>query len=184
MLAGTTSNTGNDSDCSAAAWSAPLPAGVSSPPSTFVSLTFFRAFVICMKSASRIGERLRWVLRTELTRSSRDCPVLNIMMDADPLYPKGFHPASTVLDASGTRVTHPRRRRDAGGVRYYFIDFGVSTHFEGPGPHRVTGVVCRDPTPPELSRTIPYDPFKLDVYLLGNHFLQEYVNVRPLLAAL
>lgn len=64
--------------------------------------------------------------------------------------------------------------------RYYFIDFGISTRFEGPGPHLVTGTIGRDPTPPELSATVPYDPFKLDVYLLGNHFLRAYVEVRLL----
>lgn len=62
--------------------------------------------------------------------------------------------------------------------RYYFIDFGISTRFEGPGPYRVTGCIGRDPSPPELSETVPYDPFKLDVYVLGNHFIQDYLMVR------
>lgn len=63
-------------------------------------------------------------------------------------------------------------------VRYYFVDFGVSLRFEGDAPHLATGTICRDPTAPELSNRIPFDPFMLDVYLLGNFFLTDYVEVR------
>ncbi|KZV79513.1 hypothetical protein EXIGLDRAFT_585564, partial [Exidia glandulosa HHB12029] len=70
----------------------------------------------------------------------------------------------------------------------FFIDFGISTRFTGPGPHLVTGEIGRDPSAPELSDEIPYDPFKLDVYLLANYFLNSFLGkytnlefLRPLL---
>ncbi|KAL5492994.1 hypothetical protein ACEPAI_4442 [Sanghuangporus weigelae] len=111
----------------------------------------------------------------------RDCSILNIMMDADPLYPKGFHPASTIFDASGIKLALPKRRRDVGGVRYYFIDFGISSKFE-PGEQRmVIGIHGQDNEVPELSEITPYDPFSTDVFIIGNlirkEFLEKYTNL-------
>ncbi|EJD48798.1 hypothetical protein AURDEDRAFT_60516 [Auricularia subglabra TFB-10046 SS5] len=119
----------------------------------------------------------------------RDCTGLNIMQD--------------IRDCFNGRRTHPIQAcysediqtiydRDPEAMpKFYFIDFGVSSRHEGPGPHLVTGIICRDRTPPELSRTVPYDPFKLDIYLLGNHVLQKYLGrysnlefLRPVLLAM
>ncbi|EJD48794.1 hypothetical protein AURDEDRAFT_101416 [Auricularia subglabra TFB-10046 SS5] len=118
----------------------------------------------------------------------RDCTGFNIMQDVKACFPPGIK-------------THPMRPSDSEDMqtsldpkanaprRYWFIDFGTSSRFHGPGPHLVTGVICRDQTAPELSPTVPYDPFKLDVYLLGNHFLEKYLDrysnlefLRPLLS--
>lgn len=91
------------------------------------------------------------------------------MMDGSQLYPKGFHPASISLDASGTTSAQPRTRTKVGGVKYYIIDFGQSTHFEDPNEQRlVTGMWAQDREVPELSKAVPYDPFRVDVYTLGN----------------
>ncbi|EJD48801.1 hypothetical protein AURDEDRAFT_101422, partial [Auricularia subglabra TFB-10046 SS5] len=105
----------------------------------------------------------------------RDCTGFNIMQDISACFPgQKTHPVrpsfSTDLQTMLNPVPNAPRR-------YYFIDFGVSARFEGPGPHLVTGVICRDPTAPELSPTVPYDPFKLDIYLLGHHFLEDFVDV-------
>lgn len=71
-------------------------------------------------------------------------------------------------------------RRCQGRARYYYIDFGISSHFPAgtEGPRLVVGDIGRDQTVPELSDTEPYDPFKLDVYVLGNFFLEIYISVR------
>jgi len=54
-------------------------------------------------------------------------------------------------------------------IRYYFTDFGISTHFLDPSqPHLVTGSRCQDHEVPELSDTVPYDPFLTDIFILGN----------------
>ncbi|KAJ7150231.1 kinase-like domain-containing protein [Mycena filopes] len=53
--------------------------------------------------------------------------------------------------------------------RYAFIDFGLSVMYNpesDPGPYRVTGNVATY-KPPELSKTVPYDPFKVDVWQMG-----------------
>ncbi|OCB91803.1 hypothetical protein A7U60_g916 [Sanghuangporus baumii] len=107
----------------------------------------------------------------------RDCAANNIMMDGDPLYPKGFHPCLPTLDAKGKRA-RPRRRRDTRGVKYYFTDFGISSRFESAEEVRlVTGQDGLDREVPELRQFEPYDPFPVDVFILGNLFRKELTDM-------
>ncbi|EJD38708.1 hypothetical protein AURDEDRAFT_71855 [Auricularia subglabra TFB-10046 SS5] len=106
----------------------------------------------------------------------RDCTGWNIMQDSSSAFP-GLRCHPWYYDMSeDMQTSYIPLPRCMCKFRYYFIDFGVSSRHEGPGPHLVTGTICRDDTAPELSDTMPYDPFKLDIYLLGNHFLQQYAN--------
>ena len=101
----------------------------------------------------------------------------NLMMDADEMYPEGFHPVKVMQkrDFSGWATYIPR---SVAGVRYYFVDFGISVHLpEEDRQHFVTGNKGRDQDPPELSGTDPYDPFKLDVFIIGNMFRKELCDV-------
>lgn len=102
----------------------------------------------------------------------RDCAWGNIMMDGRRLYPLGWHPQEWEVLPNGKSMKRSDPSRTAvGGVRYYFIDFGISTKDET----QVLGVDGQEPAP-ELSNDVPYDPFKLDVYILGmayRHFLVE-----------
>ncbi|KAL5513751.1 hypothetical protein ACEPAH_4151 [Sanghuangporus vaninii] len=107
----------------------------------------------------------------------RDCSSINIMMDGDPIYPKGFHPSLPMLDASG-KIARPRRRRNAQGVKYYFVDFGISSRFDGTEETRlVTGRDGLDKDVPELHQSVPYDPFLVDIFILGNLFRKELIYV-------
>ncbi|KAH9858389.1 hypothetical protein C2E23DRAFT_798334 [Lenzites betulinus] len=63
-------------------------------------------------------------------------------------------------------------------VNYYFIDFGMSTRFTSESPRLVTGTLGLDREPPELSDDVPYDPFKLDIFLIGNLIRGVFHNVR------
>ncbi|OJT09372.1 hypothetical protein TRAPUB_14154 [Trametes pubescens] len=107
----------------------------------------------------------------------RDCAYKNIMMDASALFPQGFHPViqSLLPDASGeayalSRATVP--------IRYCFIDFGISSRFAPDASSRlVVGSLGLDREPPELSPTMPYDPFKLDVFLIGNLIRRHFCDV-------
>ncbi|KAI0669460.1 kinase-like domain-containing protein [Trametes maxima] len=110
----------------------------------------------------------------------RDIAPPNVMMDARPLYPDGHHPIrmhrapDAIHDAIPlARVDHP--------VQYYYVDFGLSTHFAEGASSMVIGRVGRDMEIPELSNTVPYDAYKADVYALGNmfdkEFLQRFSNV-------
>ena len=97
----------------------------------------------------------------------------NLLMDADAMYPEGFHPVKNTYkrDYSGPATHLPR---STAGVRYYFADFDTSVHTQGEGPHLVTGERGRDQEPPELSATVPYDPFQLDVFIIGNMLRHEF----------
>ena len=103
------------------------------------------------------------------------------MMDADALFPKGFHPAVSAYDASSSEIAYPKRRRDVGGVRYYLIDFGISWRFEAGEERKITGMLGQDQDVPELSETVPYDPFLTDVFIIGNLMRKEFVKVCNLL---
>ena len=63
-----------------------------------------------------------------------------------------------------------KSRLEAEPVRYFFIDFGISVRVPtGADPKQTVGVIALDrDSVPELSDTVPYDPFKVDVFLVGN----------------
>ena len=93
------------------------------------------------------------------------------------MYPEGFHPVQTAYkrDYSGWATHLPR---SAVGVKYYFADFGISVYVPSEDrPKLVTGHMGRDQDPPELSSTVPYDPFKLDIFIIGNMLKQEFCDV-------
>ncbi|KAG8913702.1 hypothetical protein FRC01_004417 [Tulasnella sp. 417] len=92
----------------------------------------------------------------------RDCAMDNIMLDARALLPDGWHPQSYNVSRDSQRALRIPPIREAGGVRYYFIDFGISTL----GRNTTLGTLGQERAP-ELSAEIPYDPYKLDVYILG-----------------
>ena len=103
------------------------------------------------------------------------------MMDAKLLYPKGFHPQRTSLTPDAQRIVYPRHRFQASFPKYYFIDFGISAWFkEGHvGPRLVLGLDGQDKSVPELSLEEGYDPFKVDIFTLGNVYKNDLVSVRP-----
>lgn len=101
----------------------------------------------------------------------------NFLMDADAMYPEGFHPVNYMYkrDYSGWATYLPR---SVAGVRYYFADFGISVHIPEDEPQKLTvGVLGRDQEPPELSETVAYDPFKLDIFIIGNMLKREFCDV-------
>ncbi|KAI8971014.1 kinase-like protein [Trametes punicea] len=103
----------------------------------------------------------------------RDIAMENIMMDAKALYPEGHHPVRLDFspDAIYSITPLPRAGR---GVKYYYIDFGLSRIFPEGSSRHVVGDVGRDAEVPELSSTIPYDAFKVDIYALGNLYAKEF----------
>ncbi|KAG6887570.1 hypothetical protein C0992_011768 [Termitomyces sp. T32_za158] len=93
-------------------------------------------------------------------------------MDATELIPGGFH-----FFKPDTRdgVEPWREWRERGSVKslhYYFIDFGISRHYTSNTGIRDVGILAQDQSFPERSMTIPYDPFKTDIFHLGNVILK------------
>ena len=105
-------------------------------------------------------------------------------MDATAMYPEGFHPIRLDCHPRDLRRWAPVRSRDDVPVTYYFVDFGISSQFQPSDTDRlVVGTLGLDQDVPELSDEVPYDPFKVDIFILGNFFSQEFVGVsipRPL----
>lgn len=100
------------------------------------------------------------------------------------MYPRGHHPILDDHLPDCSRIA-PVRPRAGADVKYYFTDFGISTRFAADDETKlVLGSKGLDKSPPELSDTVPYDPFKLDIYILGNlfrkTFTQKYRNLSML----
>ncbi|KII88221.1 hypothetical protein PLICRDRAFT_110166 [Plicaturopsis crispa FD-325 SS-3] len=105
----------------------------------------------------------------------RDCAAMNIMMDAAPLYPRGFHPVRRDYSRDAIHELTPLSRLN-NPVRYYFTDFGLSTQFAPDQPPFVVGVKGRDKEVPELSRDIPYNAYKVDIFILGNLYRKSFIQ--------
>lgn len=100
------------------------------------------------------------------------------MMDVTPLYPNGFRTYGPTMDRTGLRLANPLKRYEVDSVRYLVIDFGLSTLFDESTTNRlVTGDLALDLDVPELSEDVPYDPFLVDVFTLGNLFKKTFVRV-------
>lgn len=121
------------------------------------------------------------MLVMKLMPALRDCSFGNIMMDASPLYPEGFHPV--FMDFSMDTTTHAkvRRRVDSSPIRYYFIDFGLSCFLDEGEKTKVVGMNCQDQEVPELSYLEPYLALPVDVFILGNVYKKKLLDVRFIL---
>lgn len=106
------------------------------------------------------------------------------MLDAPDMFPKGWHAErqSILPDFSG--LVRARRRKFTRGIKYRFIDFGISRAFESyEARKKVIGSACQDKTVPEFQTGEFYDPFKLDIYTLGNVFKKRLIEACPLYLA-
>ncbi|KAH9478490.1 hypothetical protein JR316_0008945 [Psilocybe cubensis] len=105
----------------------------------------------------------------------RDACCGNFLMDPTNVIPSSFHHAANYCQPDGkTRIIY-RDRCAVAPVKYYLIDFETARFF-APGTGCV-GYYGQVKYVPEMSGTIPYDPFKLDVFQLGDvvdRFVQEY----------
>lgn len=105
----------------------------------------------------------------------RDCILPNIMMDPRPLINEPFHPIRNECSLDGEYFIERRRRSEA-AVKYYYIDFDLASWFpsseERPEALGTQGRVRA----PELSDVTPYNPFQLDVFIIGTFLEQEFLN--------
>ena len=110
--------------------------------------------------------------------SYRDCSPKNILFDATHMYPLGFHAVHDVFLDDITTLAPVIPRLEA-GVKYYFVDYGISSYFPaGSQRELVVGIAGRDRDVPELSNNVPYDPFKVDIFTIGNVLRGEFQAVR------
>lgn len=91
-------------------------------------------------------------------------------MDSSPLFPQGHHPIRERFLPDAVTVAPRLTRTAAGRVKYYYVDYGISSYIPPDAPRLVVGRAGRDQEVPELSDTIPYDPFMVDIFSIGNVF--------------
>ncbi|KAF8958502.1 kinase-like domain-containing protein [Flammula alnicola] len=96
----------------------------------------------------------------------------HIMMDAKSIVPTGWHFVSHFCEPDGMTRISPLERKNH-SVRYYFIGFGNCYHLAPDKAPLVTDIGGGDDDVPELFNGKPYDPFKVDIYTLGNVILKE-----------
>ena len=67
------------------------------------------------------------------------------------------------------KTVDSRISRLEAGVKYYSVDYGISSYFppESQG-ELVLGIAGRDQDVPELPYSVSYDPFKVDIFMIGN----------------
>ena len=104
-------------------------------------------------------------------------------MDAKSIVPTGWHFVSHFCEPDGMTRISPLDRKNH-SVRYYFIGFGDAYHISPTQMPLVVDIGGNDTSAPELHTFQPYDPFKLDIYTLGNVMHNELLAVRRQIYAL
>ncbi|KAJ7151731.1 hypothetical protein C8R46DRAFT_1357934 [Mycena filopes] len=93
------------------------------------------------------------------------------------MVPGGSHFVSKLFKRDGSSfVSSSSTRSTATPLRYYFIDFASSVRFPHPESRGLVlgGRVDQDRVP-EISDKVPYDPFKVDLRLLGEMLQLDFV---------
>ncbi|KAH9036978.1 kinase-like domain-containing protein [Lactarius pseudohatsudake] len=103
----------------------------------------------------------------------RDCTMNNIMFDPSNMYPKGYHISriNRSRDLKGRAERHTRTDRPP---RYYLINFGLSRKYSS---REVVDEPLRggDETTPEHSLGGRCNPFRTDIYNLGNVVREQFL---------
>ncbi|KAJ6597799.1 hypothetical protein DFH09DRAFT_903879 [Mycena vulgaris] len=111
-----------------------------------------------------------------------DAATQNIIMDEVRVVPKGSHFITERTHTGHSRLFSWNNRCSVSPVDYYYIDFGLTFYYPA-GVNDATMVgyygSWRKPIP-ELSATIPYNPFKVDVCRLGMTILDPYPALEDL----
>ncbi|KIJ28274.1 hypothetical protein M422DRAFT_189907 [Sphaerobolus stellatus SS14] len=128
--------------------------------------------------AVQIFEGMRFLHRHRVAH--RDCTGQNIMMDANDMYPQGFHPIKMNLTPDLKRRAKYHSRVQCPPT-YYIIDYGLSIHYDQGGENpKELPITGGDKTVPEFrggGYNTPLDPFPTDVYYIGN-MLRKLLKVR------
>ncbi|CAE6467735.1 unnamed protein product [Rhizoctonia solani] len=153
--------------------------------------TYHSIYAVPFETIGEVVELARQLLEGltfmhELNLAHRDCASANIVMKADTLFKSAPHPhpsySHLTADARHRVRLRPRRGQ---AVKYYFIDFGLATLFPSRAERTlVTGADGREREVPELSTPdIPYDPFKVDVWIIGRFLWKDFYTKFPSQAA-
>ncbi|KAG6899595.1 hypothetical protein C0993_008827 [Termitomyces sp. T159_Od127] len=113
----------------------------------------------------------------------RDPCWFNLMMDASKVIPRGTHFARPHTHYGFPNDTFKWRQRwSVKPVQYYYIDFDISRRYPPEAKDVDLKEMTRagqDKSVPEFKRPGPYNPFKADIYQLGNVILRLVNEYNP-----
>ena len=97
------------------------------------------------------------------------------------MFPDGFH-SQEILRSKDLKGNAPFFTRTQRPTRYIIIDFGMSSRYDpddlSPQEENLIG---GDKTVPEfLNPQLTHDPYKTDIYYVGNLIQTEFISVRLL----
>ena len=120
-------------------------------------------------------------LPSRINNFTRDIHLLNIMMDASPLYTIPFHPIRQDMRRDYQGASKPSFSRTERPISYYLIDLGLAIQYDTVEPPPLeTPVFGGDRSVPEFQGdglSKPYNPFPTDIYYLGNWIRQDFLEV-------
>jgi hypothetical protein len=129
-----------------------------------------------MREKSHTGTRHSVIVEIHTESFYRDCTVNNIMFDASEMYPKGYHPVqlNRNLNFKGQAKRYTRTARPP---RYYLIDFGLSRRYSS---RNALDAPLRggDKSAPEHRHGVRCNPFRTDIYYLGNLVREHFIMVK------
>ncbi|KAJ7487217.1 hypothetical protein B0H11DRAFT_1721285 [Mycena galericulata] len=150
----------------------------------FATVGEFTEFLEQVLEASKILFGLVFLHNKNIAH--RDTCGKNIVVDPSQMIPGGSHFFRPEQAANGSDWLREytgddsdpylmKSRTEAGPMRYYYIDFGLSVQFPSLADRSmITGDEGRHRKRiPEISETVPYDPFKVDVRLVGEMLRRE-----------
>ncbi|KZV60309.1 hypothetical protein PENSPDRAFT_694368 [Peniophora sp. CONT] len=108
-----------------------------------------------------------------------DCTSGNIMFDATPMYPEGFHLVNTNRSRDWYHKAKQFTRTER-PVRYIVIDFGLSVQFHEGDTGLVYPPAEGNHIAPEhnavaAANQTPQSPFPTDIYYLGNLIRERFI---------
>ncbi|KAJ7231722.1 hypothetical protein B0H12DRAFT_206692 [Mycena haematopus] len=112
-----------------------------------------------------------------------DIAIQNMVTEESRLVPKGSHWYRPHSHSGflGHFFSWKNRCSLRPALQYYYIDFGLSIHFPGGKESaRTAGTLRTFPMIPELSNTVPYNPFYVDLFQLGLA-MSRIIDVYPAL---
>ena len=103
--------------------------------------------------------------------------MLNVMMDPENIFHPLPHPINHNRSYDFKRKTR-QFARTGHPTKYYYIDFGLSHLFSPQSSPHINVAIGGDKSVPEYTEPFsPKDPFKIDVYCLGNLIREDLMAV-------
>ncbi|KAF5390481.1 hypothetical protein D9757_005261 [Collybiopsis confluens] len=136
----------------------------------------FRTIGEGLQFVKEMVEGLHYMHRNNVAH--RDCSINNMLMDANEMYPGGWHPVRPARSYNWKKKVGRHYSRTRCPPSYYLIDFGFSEIYDPSKPRPPREAIRSGGTePPEADESC--DPFATDVFQLGTMIRLHIFEGRP-----